>query len=174
MPLPTRPLANLLLCLVLAAAATVFLYLMGRQSGVSGVQWGSSPRLVQLINVHESSTTWLSINGKKYDNVIGSSPYHIEIPQIGAVFFVTSNQGQTQYVYHFVTLKDGREIAITTKHTYIGLGIGTRNTSPIHTSLVSAKWPKIELAHHVESAVTKFEFDLDKQTVISTGPARDP
>lgn len=130
-----------------------------------GVRTGSSFRWRELINVHESSAIWISVNGEKFEGVRGRRPYHLEIPEIDGVFFVTKKQKSTNYDCHFYLFREKRDIVIQAESGYLGGGIGYPKDASVTDWVESVKWPKVVVVHRNLSEVTRYTFDLDHRTM---------
>ena len=90
-----------------------------------GIRFGQDLGISRLIHFHQGARNWLSINGKKFDNVKGQEPFYLDINPTGFIFFVTSDLRDRQYVYHFVHIKDEkRSIEIPVDYTFLGSGVG--------------------------------------------------
>ena len=86
-------------------------------SSLLKVKTGETHQWREFLNVHESPISWLSVGGKKYMYAMGMDPCYLNIPGRDQILFITSNERQTEYIYHFVSLKDGRNIAMTVRDT---------------------------------------------------------
>jgi hypothetical protein len=105
------------------------------------------------------------VNGEKFENVRGRRPYHLEIPEIDGMFFVTSKQKSTNYDCHFYLFREKRDIVIQLQSGYLGGGIGYPKDASVTDWVESAKLPKVVVVHRNLSEVTKYTFDLDQRTV---------
>ena len=101
-----------------------------------------------------------------FENVKGSEPYYLSIPHRDFIFFVTSDERQIQYIYHFVSVKSGQEIRIQVPHTDLGAGIGNEKDAHHYDWIEKTEWPKVVIASRLLSDVKIYEFDLDHQTVV--------
>lgn len=135
--------------------------LVARFSGYIGwgIESGTSLSPASLLNVHSSSRHWLRVAGKRYENVTGTTPFHLKIDEPSAVFFVTDDYRDDKFA-HFVFLQDGREISIKVDLRFDSYNLGANEASGRWVRIDGAQWPKIFVTcfHHGES--TKHEFDL--------------
>ena len=135
----------------------------------------SYPPRVWLTLFHESPIPWLSVGGKKYLYAMGSVPYSLKVPVTGRnmIFFITSDQSQGEFVYHFVSLDDGKDIAIKVRNTYLDIGLSASSSRGV-VSFELVDWPKIvilakrEPGPGWEAAWWRYSFDLEKLTVVDT------
>ena len=80
---------------VFLASLVTLLFVPGCYSKPLRVKYGESHSISELIHVHDSPVTWLSVGAKKYKYVMGDEPYYINVPGRADIFFITSNQRQT-------------------------------------------------------------------------------
>ncbi len=155
--------------IVISAVLIGILITFLRNRSALGVKYGESFYWAELINIHESPTRWISVNGKKYRNVNGSPPYHLMVPELDLVFFVTSDRRGDKVRCHFVRLKDNREFVFSPVDTYISLDIGKSSDSDSHVRISGANWPNVVVIQKVGSLrIVKYEFNLESMTVKET------
>ena len=134
------------------------------QSKPLRVKYGESHSLRELTHVHESPVTWISVGPKKYDNVMGGEPYYVQIPGRSEILFITSNPLQSEFVYHFVSLETGKEVAIATQYTSLWMHLSPASGKG-KVTFESMDGPHIAIVSHWEKQWSRYQFDLDRKTV---------
>lgn len=151
---------------VFLALLVALLFVPGCYSKPLRVKYGESHSISELLHVHDSPITWLSIGAKKYEYVMGDEPYYINVPSRSDIFFITSNKLQTEFVYHFVSLDDGREIAITVHHTILWFGLEAQSPTRGQISFEKVDGPKVVIVRKLDDHWWRYSFDLGKKTVV--------
>lgn len=118
----------------------------------------------ELTHVHDSPVMWISIGAKKYDYVMGGEPYYVQIPGRSEILFITSNQLQSEFVYHFVSLEDGKEVAITTHYTTLWMDLSPASGKGKIT-FETIDGSHITIVSHWEKQSSRYQFDLDRKIV---------
>ena len=150
---------------VFLASLVTLLFVPGCYSKPLRVKYGESHSISELIHVHDSPVTWLSVGAKKYKYVMGDEPYYINVPGRADIFFITSNQRQTEFVYHFVSLDDGKEVSISTDYTTLWMALGSDPTSG-KISFEVVDGPRITIVDRDKDRWWRYRFDLEKKTVV--------
>ena len=132
------------------------------------VKSGSSHTLKEFLSVHESPIDWLSVGNKKYNYVMGSEPYYVRLPDRDWILFITSNELQDRFLYHFVSLRDGSEISIPVKSTEMFQGIGNVTLRNCHLSFESISETQIIVLYQLPDRWYRYHFDLKQKLVTRT------
>ena len=157
--------------LTLWLARAVVLLVMANACSAAPVKvsFGYSHPLREWFNVHESPVPWVSVAGKKYPYVMGDEPFYVKLPDRESILFITTNQTETTVVYHFVSLKNGEDIAIKAHDTYLYSGIGSSDSTRGHLiSFEAIDGPKIVIVNRWRDRWWRYSFDLEKLTVVDT------
>lgn len=125
------------------------------------VKTGESHQLSELMHVHSSPISWLSVGGKKYMYAKGDG--YLNIPGRDQVLFITSNDRETEYTYHFVSLKDGSDISITVHDTGLFLSFGCTDPKQ-QASFELVEGPKIVIVMRYPDFARRYRFDLRAKT----------
>ena len=75
------------------------------------------------------------------------------------------NQRQTEFVYHFVSLDDGKEVSISTDYTTLWMALGSDPTSG-KISFEVVDGPRITIVDRDKDRWWRYRFDLEKKTVV--------
>jgi hypothetical protein len=139
---------------------------------------------LELLNVHgsfkrRSGKPWIKVCGEKYDYVKGEKPYHLFLPRLNAVLFVTeANIKQRRFPkdrVHLVFLQNGKHYAVEVDENF-GDGIGGRaegyDKLPM-TYVTEVDWPKLQIMEIGSTAVIhKYDFDFFEKQYTEVGQPR--
>ena len=159
-----RAIIALSLC---AAIATTWIILSSRHGDVS---FGTTTKPTQLLNAHASSTRWLSFQGERFEGIQGSKPYYLPITNTDYIFFVTATDRLANYQYHFRSISGHQRWDFPGRDGALGGGIATPTNNFNHDWVDAVRLPKIVIATRLMDEVRKFEFDLDRGTVVEITP----
>ena len=98
--------------------------------------------------------------------VKGDDPRYLAIPGRDDILFITSNEPETEFIYHFVSLKDGKEIAITVHYTSLWLGFGSPAETKGQISFEAVDGRRIVILWKLTDGWYRYSFDLDKKTAV--------
>lgn len=129
------------------------------------VKTGESHRLSELWHIHDSPTYWISVGGQKYMNVKGMDPCYLKIPGREQILFITSNERETEFTYHFVSLEDGKDITMTVHDTglYDCFGYDDPKHQP---SFELIDGSKIVIVVRRPDFSRRYRFDLQARTAV--------
>lgn len=153
---------------IVPSLLSTLLFVPGCYSKPLRVKYGESHSISELLHVHDSPVTWLSVGAKKYEYIMGNEPYYVKVPGRTDIFFITSNQRQSEFVYHFVSLEDGNEVSIPTDYTTLWIAIGSTAPTSGHISFEIVDGPKIVILRKREGYWRRYSFDLEKKMVAET------
>ena len=149
---------------------TVSIFLLGcfieSEAANLRVKTGESHRFRELLNVHESPISWISVGGKKYNYVKGDDPCYLEIPGRDMILFITSNESDNVFFYHFVSLKTGKEITMPAHWAALYLDLGSQRAKEEQPTFELIDGPKIVILVRGKNHWTRYRFDLDAKTSV--------
>jgi len=126
--------------------------------------------LQSVLNVHGSPLKVLTIDGKRFEHVLGVEKFYLELPKTNAVLFVVDNR-DTPAIYHIYKL-DTREV-IQIKEVSIstfGESIGATNSSDSIEEVGDGKIVLTTVDRYMD-AVVNFKhittLDLVKKAVVA-------
>lgn len=82
------------------------------------------------LNVHGGRKQVLIVDGKRFENVTGESPYYVSLPENNAILFLV--EGETD-VFHIYKLDSKEDIAISSNFSTV---FGVNSAQPLNTDTV--------------------------------------
>ena len=103
--LPNSRKANIYLLLIVVVGVGFALFSMYKKFvHDEPIRAGQSGNIGQHLNIHSSGSRWLEVDSVKYRDIVGYSPYYLEVPNTDLIFFVQNSHGGGR-VAHFVSTK---------------------------------------------------------------------
>jgi hypothetical protein len=164
------PVLKYIIRLLLAALALIVLtffligfkglFLSPQKESIPHVFTGESLRPEQLLNIHEAPARWLSVNGRKYYDIVGGARPYLQLAQIDAVFFVTTSTA-TGRIGHFYFIHRNEETTIPINDYSLGNGIGVGKSGELLNDwFMDVAWPNIRIASRNGNGVHIYTFNL--------------
>jgi hypothetical protein len=121
----------------------------------------------QKLFAHVSEEHYLEIRGKIYRDVVGGSPYYLDIPALHSILFVTGSEDKGNVKFHIVNEGTGHDIVINGGTIHFGMDIGApRQPGQAYTDFVTkANSNEVTLATQYPTTRVTIVLSLDSKKV---------
>jgi hypothetical protein len=128
----------------------------------NGIESGDLRSPARSLFPHVNEEHYLIVKGKTYRGVVGGPPYHLEIPELNSILFVTGNESHANVTFHVVNRQTGHDTVINAGKLHFGSDIGgPRKPGQADTDFVLATRPgEVTLASQGPEARVVIILDL--------------